>query len=230
MVSSLRKLASRFLQWAKKPAPTISFSKLANKPLFITINRVLIVIGAACFLSVVAVGIIGVVRGYSVQSFWPMWILLFGQISFSPSIFVRQIRIKAMVNTLYVAPIYLLLLMLIHGHHYEIGKKFYDHRVYGEALEEFRKETETWYLQLQYNTSEAHAMEMIAKTYCQLEDFDKARETYKLIIYRYPGFYANRAEKYLRKLENGLKKVTEFSSPVTETNSSSDELYDIALT
>ena len=47
-------------------------------------------------------------------------------------------------------------------------------------------------------------MYMLAKSYCKVEDFDNARNTYKIMIDQYTGYFAEQAKKELSRIENGL--------------------------
>jgi tetratricopeptide (TPR) repeat protein len=178
-------------------------------------RKALTVVALCCCLQAFLVGLIGVVRGYSVQGFWSSRIALAGVFCL---IFLALAQ-KHGKNVPYYISISVLMYSslagLPQGRHLRIGRQYYEQGRYRRALQEFKRETQTWYLRLRYNLDEHIATEMMAKTFCQLEDFDKARQTYELIMYRYPGLYADRAEKYLDRLEAGLKFVAKYESWVS---------------
>lgn len=127
--------------------------------------------------------------------------------------------------------IYMAVVSGLQGKHAELGKRYYEQGDYSAALAEFRKETETWYLRLDYNYHEISSMERIAKTYCQMEDFEKARATYETIIKRYSGYYHDRAEKDLMELENGLMSIASCKQEAAQQKDATARsfiLYDIA--
>ncbi len=120
--------------------------------------------------------------------------------------------------------------LLSQGGYLKEAEKYYSTGQYQQALLTYEKEAQTWYHLLKYNYNERVAMNMIAKTYCQLGDFDSARDTYNLMIDRYPGeFYAGRAQERLVKLQEGLKIVAYYPDQVPETKGVPGDLYDIAL-
>lgn len=178
-------------------------------------TRVLLYISFCCCLQFWVVGFVGVFRGYSVQgdlSFYIMIgaavfvIFLLGSLS-SRHMITRNFTLLTLVCSS--------ILILPKGRYLKRGDDYYEQGQYQKALEEFNKETQTWYLRLTYNPHEGRAMVQMAKTYCQLEDFDKARDIYRLTIDRYPGFYGDRAQKYLEQLENGLKIATKYEDWVS---------------
>lgn len=93
---------------------------------------------------------------------------------------------------------------MLQGRHRKRGDEYYEQGNYHQAIEEFKKETETWYLHLKYNIDEEPAMNMLAKSYYKVGDFDNARKTYKMMVDRYAGYFSEEAKKYLEKgLEPG---------------------------
>ena len=105
-----------------------------------------------------------------------------------------------------------------HGNHYARAKLFYEECQYHQAIEYCQKEARTWYNLLDYNFNERTAMYMMAEAYCQLEDFENARNVYKLMIDRYHGeFYGQRAQEDLNKLEKGLETVSYYPDRILES-------------
>lgn len=202
-------------------------SKKHVSPLFI-LRWVLIFIGLCCCLQFIVVGIIGVVRGYSVQGFWPI------QIMFAGVLFLlllaprrsKEIKKKAIFYLAIFMIMYAVLIRKPQGDHYKRGEEYYAQGRYQKALQEFKKETQTWYLRLDYNHNAPSAMLLMAETYCQLADFDKARETYKLILRRrYRYYQRKRAGTGLGRLERGLKIASKYEAWVS---GEADFPYDLA--
>jgi tetratricopeptide (TPR) repeat protein len=200
------------------------------KSTLLTLRQVLIFIGLCGCFQLLVVGLIGVARGYSVQGFWSEWIAI---ASVFCLIFLAPPQKESRKNVIFYIVIFTLMYSSLVGiaqnRYKKLGKKYYEQGRYQQALEEFKKETQTWYLRLKYNSHEDRAMEMMAKTYCQLEDFDKARDTYELITHRYSGFYGGRAEEYLERLEDGLRIVAKYPDQLSNAKGFPSDLYDIAL-
>lgn len=186
------------------------------KSTLLTLRQVLIFIGLCGCFQLFAVGLFGVARGYSVQGFWSIWVAIacvFCLLFLAPR--QKQSRKNVIYYFAVFTIMYFSLVSIAQTRYERQGKDYYEQGRYQEALQEFKKENKTWYLRLMYNHNEDRAMEMMAKTYCQLEDFDKARDTYKLITHRYPGFRGGRAEKYLERLEDGLKIAVKYEDWVS---------------
>ena len=180
------------------------------------------------------VGGINLIRGYSIGTYLTHKILLAGVVvlivlSFKylkkPAIFLCYSLTGSFII------IYISLIGIHQGRYIEEAERYYNTGQYQKALLTYKKEAQTWYHLLRYNYNERIAMNMIAKTYCQLRDFDSARDTYNLITDRYAGeFYAGRAQERLVKLEEGLKIVTYYPDQVPETKGFPSDLYNIART
>lgn len=192
------------------------------------VRWVLIFIGLCCFLQFIVVGIIGVVRGYSVQGFWSSFVMYSGA-SFVLLLTPRRSKEFKKKSIFYLVSIMIMYSVLIRGaqgDHYKRGEEYYTQGRYQKALQEFKKETQTWYLRLDYNHNESRAMLLMAETYCQLADFDKARETYKLILRRrYRYYQRKRAGTGLGRLELGLKIAAKYEAWVS---GEADFPYDLA--
>ncbi|MCK5272215.1 MAG: tetratricopeptide repeat protein [Sedimentisphaerales bacterium] len=199
-------------------------------PVILSVSWILIIIGIICCSLFLITGFIGVVRGYSVQSFFPIRAMVVVMICMLPCIILPKFRKSVISNIFFVMIVYSLLIGMPQGRHLKRGREFYEQGCYQKALIEFKGETQTWYLRLKYNIDERIAMYMMAKAYCRLGDFDNARDTYKLIIDRYPGHYADRAEKDLLRLNNGLKVVAKYPDLVPGGKFFHLDLYNIAGT
>ena len=199
-------------------------------PTISVVGWVSVIVGVACCSLFLITGFIGVVRGYSVQSFFPIWAMVVVMICMLPCIILPKFRKSVIFNFFFVMIVYSLLIGMPQSRHLKRGREFYEQGRYQKAMREFKEETQTWYLRLKYNIGESIAMYMMAKAYCQLEDFDNARDTYKLIIDRYPGHYADQAEKDLLRLNNGLKVVAKYPDQVPGGKFFHLDLYNIAGT
>jgi len=187
-----------------------------------------------CFLQFFVIGIINVIRGYSMETDLTHELLLIGiGIFIVYNLYTNRIRTKEYAFYSIVVSFILLFYLSANFHQgrdLKEAKNYYDRGQYPQALQSLKKETQTWYRRLRYNYHERSAMQMMAKTYCQLEDFDNARNTYKLIIDRYPGLYATHAKKDLIRLENGLQIVAKYPDQIPETEGVPVDLYNIART
>jgi pentatricopeptide repeat protein len=169
------------------------------KSMLMKCNYCVMLIGVICFLETLLTGVIGVVRGYSMQGYWHFFGLAC-IVCIGYCMFLSQYRRSIMSYAFFAMAMYCLVIGLPQGHYLAEGKEYYEKGMFQEALGEFEKETQTWYLRLKYNLDERIAMTMMARTYCQLKKYDKAREIYELIISRYPGFYAEQAKEQIDKL------------------------------
>jgi len=189
-------------------------------------------IGICCCLQFLAFSFIGIARGYSMQTNWPFTVFLFG----APLLFIGIPLWKPLFFLALVVPTYLVILFsifMVRTGHIEAGDEYYKNGQYQAAMKEFENASESkrWYLRMYsfVNSFESAVLLQIGRTSCQLADFDKASDTYKLIINRYPSSRdSTRAQKYLQDLEDGLKKVAKYDSQIPETKDNLNNLYDIA--
>jgi len=179
------------------------------------LHGILLLLGIGCCVVCIAAGIVGVARGYSVQGMWVIWVFFGGPIcvGYGVKSLKRGVMRIGAYSMLYAA-LSCFMMIGIQGKHYLQGQEHYREGRYAEALEEFAKETEIWYLRLTYNSTEDNAMNMKAKSYCQLGEFDKALETYNVVFERYSGFPRTIAAIAIRDVENGLKQVGEYEAYV----------------
>ena len=118
------------------------------------------------------------------------------------------------------------------GRHHSKGDEWYEMGQYHEAIAEYRKEMDTWYLRLRYNYKEAQSLCGLAQCYGQLGQFEKARETYLQMTAWFHGFYKERAEERLTDLDINLTEVDKYTKQIAEA--SDDEMkasliFDLAL-
>ena len=191
-------------------------------------KRAILWIGLACCLQFLVFAVVGVARGYSVQSWAPHWVMIVGIFLVMP--FSRK---HAMVS--FLSSGLLILVALIstsQGQHQERGDELYEAGRYEDALAEYRQEIETWYLRLTFNYREASSMFGVAECHSQMEQFGKARETYVDMSVMFRGYYKERSEKELTDLDANLVKVAELKKRITEEEDDDTKaslLFDLAL-
>lgn len=174
---------------------------------------------------------IGIVRGYSMQPQWSFRVSLFG----APLVFLVP-RCKPLLFLPLTLTIYFgILTFLAAGrmNHRRAGYEYSWNGQYQAAMKEFENASESkrWYLRMSLfsKSHEDMVLLQIARTSCQLADFDRARDAYKRILNRYPDSKRTTLTKeYLQKLEDGLKKVAKYNGQTPETKEDLDNLYDIA--
>jgi len=195
------------------------------------VSKLLAFIVICCFLQFFIVALISVIRGYTTDTKLSDVVFLVGVLFvLRLQFFPVQRRYSIVVYLLSFWVIYSISLSECHGDYVKKGDLYYSSGRYREALQAFEKEVETWYFRLRYNQYEDNAMHMVAKAYCQLEDFDNARNTYKVIADRYPDYYSDRAAKDLIRLENGLKVVAKYPDQMPEVEGFPSAFFDIART
>ena len=193
------------------------------------IQTVIIVIGFCLMLQFFVVGVVNVVRGYSIQSHIPTYIFLAGYLLQLPimGIQIKDLRINRDAKDvgLYSSiSIICSLLFICHlmpgfyqGEKIDEAKILYKDGRYSEAMEAATEEVDTWYLRLKINYHEISAWNMIAEVYCQQEQFDKAIETYNKIIEYYPNnFYASLSKEKIAMINEALDVVVYYPDRLVE--------------
>lgn len=192
-------------------------------------KRFILWVGLACLLQFLVFAGIGVVRGYSIQSWAPIWIMLAGVILAMPFH-----RVHGMVSFLSLVSLLLSALVAIsQGGHRDRGDELYEAGRFADAMMEYRKEIDTWHLRLCYNSHEAACMDGIARCQSQLEEFGGARETYADMTSMFRGYYKKRAEEELVALDANLAKVAELEKSLAAEEDDKEKamlLFDLALT
>lgn len=192
-------------------------------------KRVLLWVGLACLLQFLVFGAIGIARGYSIQSWAPLWIMLAGVMLLMP--FSRK---KGLVSILPSAFILLYALVsLSQGRNKDKGDELYEAGKFADATVEYREEIDTWYHRLYYNHEEGPSMDGIARCQSQLEQFGEARGTYAAMTSMLRGFYKKRAEDALTTLDAKLAKVAELEKSLAAEGDDKEKtmlLFDLALT
>lgn len=177
-----------------------------------TLARVMVWSGIGCCLQFFVFGVVGVVRGYSVQSWAPVWICLAGIALLIP----YQARRKGASFLSSFCLIVFALVGIGQGGHQEEGEKLYDAGKYEEAIIELRREIDTWYLRLRFNYHEAASLFKIAECQSQLGQFEKARRTYREIEDKFRGYYQERAKAAGETMEAKLAEIGDLENRLAE--------------
>jgi pentatricopeptide repeat protein len=209
--------------------------KKEGKFLFLTTRHLLLfllIIGVIGCAQYFVVGIIGVIRGCSIQSDLPLCVAF---ISMFTILMICAVRNKSLarwkqnvLNVIALSPIVCYSLIIIQqSTNSANGTEYYLKGQYAESIQYYRKATETWYLPFVY-TSEGSSLIFMADAYCQLGNFDKAREIYQLIQQRYPTYFGASAAKSINSLDSGLQKVKEYEALPADKKNDVYVLYDLA--
>jgi tetratricopeptide (TPR) repeat protein len=187
----------------------------------------LIITGTLCCLQFIIVGFIGVIRGYSVQSSWPHYIV-WAWVICAILMHGRGIKLWGFTVPAVMVIFIIIPMMLVDGKHYYKGSEYYRQDKYDLAINEFRKEAEPWYRRLDYNMHEDSAFFEMAGSYYRMGNYDKAREIYLLIQQRYPFWGANAAES-IKSIDSGLQKVKEYDALPEDKKNDPSTLFSLAL-
>jgi tetratricopeptide (TPR) repeat protein len=191
-------------------------------------KQVLLCLGVVCCLQFLIFGVVGVVRGVSVQSWVPIWILIAGLVLLMP--FSARHRWASFLSSFCL--IVYALVAINQGKYQKQGEELYDTGKYEEAMVEFRREIDTWYLRLQFNHKEAASLYRIAECQSQLEQFAEARETYREVEENYRGFYKDRAKVAGNTMEGTLVEIEDLEKALAEASDDKDRAmvhFDLAL-
>jgi pentatricopeptide repeat protein len=191
------------------------------------IDRLAALIGIGSCSMLVMFAFIGVFRGYSVQSKMLTWLLPFVMVCILFYGWQRNFKSSIMWFCWAVVVVYMFIGGL-QGVHYDRGYIYYDQGHYNEAAAEFEKETQLWYLKLGVNFSEPAAMGMLAQSYCQLGEYDKAVGVYELIISRYQDVRREVASFRLQRLKDGLRFIAQYNEGDIKLPNDYRKLYDMA--
>jgi|GEM_PF-2322821 len=204
-------------------------------------------IGLACLGQFLIVAIIGVLRGYSIQSYAPMYVMLGGSIlmmighagrNFSFSEEIPQMTWRQTLS--FYSTIYLVFFVwginsipgAMQGRYRNQGDEFYKQKNYPAAIALYQKEVDTWYLRLRYNSHEDNCLFGIAQSYCQLENFEQARQTYQRLYKMARGYYKERSQTELAELDSELKNIAELEKQLADAaddNQKAQILFDMAF-
>lgn len=192
-------------------------------------KRAIFWLGLACCFQFLIFGLVGVVRGYSVQSWAPAWIFLAGFFLLLPF----QSRHKGASFFSSLCLIVFAVSGASQGRHQKRGEELYKAGSYEEAMTELRREIDTWYLRLTFNHNEAASLYQIAECQSQLERFGEARETYRKIEETFRGYYKDRARVAGTTVETTLTEIEGLENDLAAAEDDSARVqvhFDLALT
>jgi len=201
--------------------------------------KVFLFVGLVCTGQFFVCSLIGVFRGYSVQSWWPIWIMLGGVFA----LLVPQCGMPFMCrgkSAKYLWISFLVSFCIIffsiagmsQGKYREQGDALFKQGEYSVAIGIYQKEIDTWYLRLRYNYHEDACLFQVAECYCQMEDFDQARQMYRFVTERYKGYYKERSAAEAAELDVELGNIVAFQEQLAgevEDENKANILFDIAL-
>ena len=213
--------------------------------------KVFVIVGLVCIGQFFVCSMIGVIRGYSVQSRCPQIIFLIGIFDLLIPFFwltllgkgrcPQYLRISYLIS---FSLIYVSVIGILQGRFYDIGDDLFDKGRYSAAIEYYQKELNTWYLRLNYNYHESHCLRKIdkclfniARDHCQDGDFDKAGKVYRQVVVRndkidYSKYYLERSAREVDELDRELKNIAVLQEKLAgevSDNHKAMTLFDIAI-
>lgn len=201
--------------------------------------KVFVFVGLVCTGQFFVCSLIGLFRGYSVQSLWPVWIMLGGVFILlgakSNGTLIcnyKAVKRSWMSYLVSFSLIYFSIIGILQGRFRNIGDDLFDKGEYSAAIGYYQKEIDTWYLRLKYNHNEDSSLFSVAESYCQMEDFDQARKTYLLVAERSKGYYKDRSTGEAVELDLELKNIANLQEQLAgevADDDKADILFDIAL-
>ncbi|MBN2513311.1 MAG: hypothetical protein JXB18_10265 [Sedimentisphaerales bacterium] len=204
-------------------------------------------IGLACLGQFLIAAIIGVLRGYSIQSHAPLYVMSGGSVLLSIGYLGRVIvfseEIPRMTCRQFLRLSWMFYLVLfcfwvniipgfMQGRYHKQGDEFFKQKNYPAAIAIYQKEVDTWYLRLRYNSHEDNCLFGIAQSYCQLENFEQARQTYQRLHKMTRGYYKERSQTELAELDTELKNIAELEKQLADAaddNQKAQILFDMAF-
>lgn len=200
-----------------------------------TWSTVMTLLGLACIGQFYIFSLIGVIRGYSIQSSVPYYIFLFAVV---PLLFVsikseyNPYKASLLSISFSVTLIFFSVISMQQSKFKDLGDDLYEQNKYEACITASQKEIDTWYLRSCQNRWEDSALLNIALSYCQLEEFDQARKTFELITQRYGGYCAERGREALAELDVELKRIADLQALYAKENDPNKKvsyLFDIAI-
>lgn len=191
-------------------------------------------IGLAGLCQHLVFAVIGILRGYSIQSMIPDWVMLGGLFLFllAGSQFSSR---KTQARISLTGSFYIILFSIVgilQGRYEAKGEELYKQANYPAAAAMYQKEVNTWYLRLRYNYNEQKSLYGIARSYGQLENYEQARQTYQFLSKMARGFYKKRAQEELASLDSGLDNIAALEKQLVhaaDDDQKADILFDMAL-
>ncbi|MEN6308137.1 MAG: hypothetical protein ABFD91_10310 [Anaerohalosphaeraceae bacterium] len=197
-------------------------------------------IGLACLGQFLIVAIIGVLRGYSVQSHTPSYVMSGGSVLLSFGYLGRVIvfseEIPRMTCRQFLRLSWMFYLVffcfglnsipgIMQGRYQKGGEEFFKQKNYPAAIAMYQKEVDTWYLRLRYNYREDMSLFGIAQSYCQLENFEQAHQTYQRLHKMAQGYYQERSQTELAELDSELKNIAELEKQLADAADDDQKAY-----
>lgn len=198
----------------------------------------ILLLGLVCVGQFYVCALIGIFRGYSVQSSVPFWVMLFGLLllifKFASSCSVKCNTLKNSWMSFLVSftLCFVSILGIYQGKYAKEGDELFEQGKYSEAIEAYQKEIDTWYLRSKYNYHEDKSLFRIGECYCQLGEFDKGREAYRLVAKRYKGLYKASAVWEVAEVDRELANIADLQAKLSseaDDYKKSQILFDIAL-
>lgn len=121
---------------------------------------------------------------------------------------------------------------MLQGRNHKLGDEFYEQKNYQAAITMYEKEIDTWHLRLMYNYREDTSLFGIARSYCQLGDFEQGRESYQRLIKMSRSYYQERGGPELAELDRELENIVAFKEKLDNTADDRQKahiLFDLAL-
>ena len=82
-------------------------------------------------------------------------------------------------------------------------------------MAEFEKELNTWYYRLRYNHHEPGALRMLARSHCQLGDFEQGIRCFEQLLEKYPTYLGVAlVQQELLDLEIGMENVSQIEMQI----------------
>ena len=133
-----------------------------------------------------------------------------------------------MLNIIAVSPLISLSFILFWQiYNFDKGDNYFKNGQYVKSIQYYKKGTETWHLPFKF-ADEVAVFDRMAEAYCQLEDFNKAREIYLLVCQRYSDWKTSASEN-IELLDVGLQKVKEYESLPADKKNDIYVLYGLAV-
>lgn len=175
---------------------------------WIASSRFIGILSLLMIIQFFVVGLFGVARGYSVQSYIPTGFLLVGALLAIPAFGTKRIWLMVLVVWIMVLGVGG---SVFAGHHVIRGEELYESGRFEEALATLEKEF-SWYLNFIHDVEQEDAELLIAQSHCQLGQYDEALKRYDQVQRRYTGLYKRLASKGAQGLREGLQAVAKYEA------------------
>lgn len=190
--------------------------------------KMYVFVGLVCIGQFFICALIGVFRGYSVQSWIPYYVMIGG-------VFLLLKLVSEYAWVLYLISLTMIFTSItgiLQGRYEKQGDALFEQGKFSEAIVVYGKEIDTWYLRGCYNHHESTSSFRIAESYCQLEEFDKARQRYRQLAQRYKGYYKERSIGEAAQLDRELNDIADLQEQLVNEGDDDKKakiLFDIAF-